>query len=83
MSVEVDTFGTGILLDNVLRKTIQRTFDLSPSALIRDLRLRRPVYAPLAVYGHFERTDVNPPWEETEADTIALQLAALCCLREN
>lgn len=83
VSVEVDTFGTGILPDNVLRKTIQRTFDLSPSALIRDLRLRRPVYAPLAVYGHFGRTDVNLPWEETEANTTALLLAALCCLREN
>lgn len=83
VSVEVDTFGTGILPDNVLRKAIQRTLDLSPSTLIRDLKLRCPVYAPLAVYGHFGRTDVNPPWEETESNETALLLAALCCRREN
>ena len=60
----------------------RRTFDLRPAALIRELKLCRPVYAPLAVYGHFGRTDINPPWEETELNETALLLAALMCAKE-
>ena len=83
VSVEVDAFGTGIVPDDVLRKAIRRTFDLRPAALIRDLELLCPVYAPLAAYGHFGRTDVNPPWEKTEANATVLLLAALGGLRES
>ena len=83
VSVDVDTFGTGIVPDGVLRKAIRRTFDLRPSALIRDLKLRRPIYAPLAAYGHFGRADTKAPWEETEANETALLIATLCCLKES
>ena len=83
VSVDVDTFGTGIVPDGVLRKAIRRTFDLRPSALIRDLKLRRLIYAPLAAYGHFGRADIKAPWEETEANETALLIATLCCLKES
>ena len=82
VSVDVETFGTGLVPDDVLCRAVRRTFDLRPAALIRELKLRRPVYAPLAVYGHFGRTDINPPWEETEINETALLLAALMCAKE-
>ena len=82
VSVNVETFGTGRVPDDVLCRAVRRTFDLRPAALIRELKLRRPIYAPLAVYGHFGRTDINPPWEETEINETALLLAALMCAKE-
>ena len=81
VSVEVATFGTGIVPDEVLCRAVRRTFDLRPAALIRELKLRCPMYAPLAVYGHFGRTDVDTPWEETENNENALLLAALLCAK--
>ena len=83
VSVDVDTFGTGIVPDSVLCKAVRRTFDLTPAALIRELKLRCSMYTPLAVYGHFGRMDVNPPWEETETNETALMLAALGGFRES
>ena len=82
VSVEVATFGTGIVPDEVLCRAVRRTFDLRPAALIRELKLRCPMYAPLAVYGHFGRADINPPWEETGANETALLLAVLMNLKE-
>ena len=82
VSVEVATFGTGIVPDEVLCRAVRRTFDLRPAALIRELKLRCPMYAPLAAYGHFGRTDINPPWEKTEANETALLLAVLMNLKE-
>lgn len=82
VSVDVETFGTGLVPDDVLCRAVRRTFDLRPEALIRELKLRCPVYASLAVYGHFGRTDINPPWEETELNETALLLAALMCAKE-
>ena len=83
VSVDVDTFGTGIVPDSVLCKAVRRTFDLTPAALIRELKLRCSMYTPLAVYGHFGRMDVNPPWEETEANETALMLAALMDMKKS
>ena len=82
VSVEVATFGTGIVPDEVLCRAVRRTFDLRPAALIRELKLCCPMYAPLAVYGHFGRADINPPWEETGANETALLLAVLMNLKE-
>lgn len=82
VSVDVETFGTGLVSDEVLCRAVRRTFDLRPAALIRELKLRCPMYAPLAVYGHFGRTDLNPPWEETGANETALLLAVLMCAKE-
>ena len=82
VSVDVETFGTGLVPDEVLCRAVRRTFDLRPAALIRELKLRCTMYAPLAAYGHFGRTDINPPWEKTEANETALLLAVLMNLKE-
>ena len=44
---------------------MQKVFDLRPSAIIRDLDLRRPIYRPLAAYGHMGREDLGVKWEDT------------------
>ena len=65
VSVLVETFGTGTVSDAQLSDAIVKTFDLRPAAIIRDLDLRRPIYRQTAAYGHFGRTDLNLPWEQT------------------
>ncbi len=62
----VETFGTGTVADDVLEKAIVSVFDLRPGAIVRDLDLLRPIYAPTAAYGHFGRTDVDLPWERLD-----------------
>ncbi|WP_040336587.1 methionine adenosyltransferase [Candidatus Blastococcus massiliensis] len=62
----VETFGTGTVADDVLEKAITSVFDLRPAAIVRDLDLLRPIYAPTAAYGHFGRTDVDLPWERLD-----------------
>jgi S-adenosylmethionine synthetase len=62
----VETFGTGVVADDVLEKAITTVFDLRPGAIVRDLDLLRPIYRPTAAYGHFGRTDVELPWERTD-----------------
>jgi S-adenosylmethionine synthetase len=75
LSVNVETFGTGIIPDEQIAALIQKHFDLRPGAIIRDLGLRKPIYRQVAAYGHFGRDDLNLPWERTDkAD--ALRLAA-------
>jgi S-adenosylmethionine synthetase len=63
LSVNVETFGTGRLPDEALAGLIGTLFDLRPGAIIRDLELRRPLYQPVAAYGHFGRADLDLPWE--------------------
>jgi len=69
----VETFGTGLIPNEQIQEAITKVFDLRPAAIIRDLNLLRPIYAPTAAYGHFGRNDLNLPWENTER---ANQLAA-------
>jgi len=66
VSIRVDTFGTGTVSDLQLEDAVEKTFDLRPGAIIRDLDLRRPIYRPLAAYGHFGRDELNLPWEKTD-----------------
>ena len=66
VSVQVNTFETGKLKDDVLSRRVQELFDLSPSGIIRTLRLRRPIYRQVAAYGHFGRPDLDLPWEKTD-----------------
>ena len=66
LSIMVETFGTGAVADEKIVDLIRRHFDLRPGAIIRDLRLRRPIYEPTAAYGHFGRDDLDAPWEETD-----------------
>ena len=65
LSVNVETFGTGKLTNEQLQSCIDSVFDLRPGAIIRDLDLRRPIYRQTAAYGHFGRTDIDLPWEDT------------------
>src|SRR5690348_11534250 len=62
----IETFGTGTVADDVLEKAISSVFDLRPGAIVRDLDLLRPIYAPTAAYGHFGRTDIELPWERLD-----------------
>jgi len=65
LSVNVETFGTGRIPDEQIVTLINAHFDLRPGAIIRDLNLRRPIYRKTAAYGHFGRTDIDAPWENT------------------
>ena len=65
VSVNVTTFGTGAVADHVLAKAVNEVFDLRPSAIIRDLGLRKPIYRRLAAYGHMGREDLGVAWEDT------------------
>ena len=66
VSVNVTTFGTGSVPDHVLAKAVNEVFDLRPSAIIRDLDLRKPIYRRLAAYGHMGREDLGVAWEKTD-----------------
>ncbi len=66
ISVLVNTYGTGKVSDDEIKVLIDKHFDLRPAAIIRNLDLRRPIYKQVAAYGHFGRTDVNVPWEQTD-----------------
>ena len=66
ISVMVDTFGTGVVSDDVLSKAVSKVFDLRPAAIIRDLDLRRPIYRQLAAYGHMGREELGVAWEKLD-----------------
>ncbi|QRP60942.1 methionine adenosyltransferase [Corynebacterium sp. FDAARGOS 1242] len=63
----VETFGTAKngLTDGAIQAAVNKVFDLRPAVIIRDLDLLRPLYSATAAYGHFGRTDVDLPWEDT------------------
>ena len=77
LSLNVETFGTGKVSDDKIINLIKEHFDLRPAAIIRDLRLRRPIYKPTAAYGHFGRLDIDAPWEETDKAEALNQAAGL------
>ncbi|MBN9611176.1 MAG: methionine adenosyltransferase [Actinobacteria bacterium 69-20] len=62
----VETFGTEQIDPDKIADAIRQVFDLRPGAIIRDLDLKRPIYAQTAAYGHFGRTDIDLPWEATD-----------------
>ncbi|RJP00827.1 methionine adenosyltransferase [Exiguobacterium sp. RIT452] len=66
VSIAVDTFGTGKLPEAQLVELIAENFDLRPAGIIKMLDLRRPIYRQTAAYGHFGRTDIELPWEQTD-----------------
>ena len=76
VSIRVETFGTGTVADEKLEAAVEKVFDLRPAAIIRDLDLRKPIYRPLAAYGHMGREDLGVKWEATDR-TEALKAAAL------
>ena len=66
VSVMVDTYGTGTVSDEKLAAAVNTVFDLRPTAIIRDLDLKKPIYRKLAAYGHMGRTDLGVRWEDTD-----------------
>jgi S-adenosylmethionine synthetase len=73
LSIDVNTYGTGKLSavpdgrqDEKISQIVRKVFDLRPGMLIKNLGLRRPLYRPVAAYGHFGRTDLNLPWEKLD-----------------
>lgn len=76
VSIAIDTFGTGKIDDDDLAQLVSRHFDLRPAGIIKELDLRRPIYAQTAAYGHFGRNDLNLPWENTEKANLLKQDAA-------
>ena len=75
VSVLMDTFGTGTVGDDKLETAVRKVFDLRPTAIIRDLDLRKPIYRQLAAYGHMGREDLGVAWEKTDR-VEALKTAA-------
>ena len=71
VSISIETYGTHKIDEAKISKLIDEYFDLRPGAIIRDLKLRRPIYRQTAAYGHFGRTDIDLPWEATDkADAL-------------
>ncbi|MGF7019169.1 S-adenosylmethionine synthetase [Lachnospiraceae bacterium PF1-21] len=68
ISIEIDTFGTGLLSDDKLIRIVNEQFDLTPKGIISALELRNPIYKQTSTYGHFGRTDINLPWERTDKE---------------
>ena len=66
VSVLVETFGTGKYTDEAITAAVQQVFDFRPAAIIDTLQLRRPIYRPLAAYGHIGREDLDVIWERTD-----------------
>ena len=78
VSIMVDTFGTGTVADEKIEQAVEKVFDLTPAAIIRDLDLRKPIYRKLAAYGHMGREDLGVKWENTDrVDALKAAVAAL------
>ena len=78
VSILVDTFGTGTVSDDKLEAAVRKVFDLRPTAIIRCLDLRKPIYRQLAAYGHMGREDLGVSWEKTDrVDALKAAVAEL------
>ena len=78
VSIMVDTFGTGTVADETIEKAVEKVFDLTPAAIIRELDLRKPIYRKLAAYGHMGREDLGVKWENTDrVEELKAAVAAL------
>ena len=66
VSINVNTFGTGVVADEKIEEAVEKVFDLRPTSIIKMLDLRRPIYRQLAAYGHMGRTDLDVAWEKTD-----------------
>ena len=78
VSINVNTFGTGKVEDEVLAKAVEKVFDLRPEAIIHMLDLRRPIYRQLAAYGHFGREELGVAWEKTDRTDALLKAVESC-----
>lgn len=77
VSVLVETFGTGKIDEDKIAELVRKNFSLSPTGIIKELDLLRPIYKQTAAYGHFGRTDVDLPWEHTDKAASLREQAGL------
>jgi S-adenosylmethionine synthetase len=77
VSISVDTFNTNKVDEQLILRLVREHFDLRPAAIICNLDLRRPIYKPIAAYGHFGRPDLDLPWERTDKAGILRREAGL------
>jgi S-adenosylmethionine synthetase len=75
ISLNVETFGTGQIADDRIRKLIDDHFDFRPGAIIQRFDLRRPLYRQTAAYGHFGRPDLDLPWERLDLAPVLARAA--------
>lgn len=75
VSVMVDTFGTNTVDEKKIADALNTLVDLRPAAIIKNFDLRRPIYAPLAAYGHMGREDLMVPWESSD---LVDRLRSIC-----
>ena len=80
-SILVDCFGTEKLPATRIEELVREHFDLRPAAILRDLDLRRPIYARTAAYGHFGREDHDFTWERTDKADVLRAAAGLAALK--
>ena len=80
LSISIETFGTAKVSDEIILDLINRHFDLRPGAIIESMNLRRPIYRPTACYGHFGRSDIDAPWENTDKAEILRAEAGIAVL---
>ena len=66
VSVEVNSFSTGIVSDDILASAVKDVFDLRPASIIKQLGLRAPIYRQVTNYGHFGRDDLSLSWEKLD-----------------
>jgi len=77
IAITVDTFHTGLIPDEEIRRLIEEHFDFRPAAIIEHLKLRRPIYKPLSAYGHFGRPELDLPWERKDKAKILREAAGI------
>jgi len=77
VSVLVDTKGTGVIDDGEITKFVNKTFPMKPRAIIKHLKLKRPIYMETARHGHFGRKHPNFTWEKTDMAPKLRKLAGL------
>ncbi len=77
MGIMVDTWRTNTIPEDKIGELVLKYFDLTPRGIIDKLDLRRPIYKQTAAYGHFGRTDLNVPWEDTDMVDILRKEAGI------
>jgi S-adenosylmethionine synthetase len=77
VGVFIQTFGTGVVSDEAIQKAVLEVFDLRPAAIVRDLDLKRPIYAKTAAYGHFGRELPEFYWERTDRAELLKKAAGI------
>ncbi|PKM78924.1 MAG: methionine adenosyltransferase [Firmicutes bacterium HGW-Firmicutes-13] len=77
VSVMLDTFGTEKIPHSKILELIKKNFDLRPEAMIRNLKLRRPIFKKTAAYGHFGREDEDFTWEKTDKAEVLKKQAGI------